>query len=103
MPARHLVLGLDGADLDLVRAFGPHRLPALFALMNRGAFAHQASVMPPATLPNWTTFLTGLDPGRHGVFDFTTRSGYDVRFTAGTVREAPTLVARLDKLGNNWW
>lgn len=99
MTARHLVIGLDGADLDVVRALGPSRLPALFALMDRGAFAHLESVQPPATLPNWTTFLTGTDPGVHGVFDFTTRHGYRVRFTGGTVRQAPTIAARLDRLG----
>jgi predicted AlkP superfamily phosphohydrolase/phosphomutase len=99
MSARHLVLGLDGADLEVVLALGRARLPSLFALMQRGLFAHQKSVEPPATLPNWTTFLTGLDPGAHGVFDFTMRRGYGVRFTAGTVREAPTWLARLDALG----
>lgn len=99
MPARHLVLGLDGADLSLVRALGAETMPALHALMERGACAHQRSVMPPATLPNWTTFLTGVDPGRHGVFDFTLREGESVRFVGGTVREAPTLFARLDALG----
>ena len=99
MTARHLVIGLDGADLDVVRALGPARLPAIFAAMERGAYAHLESVQPPATLPNWTTFLTGVDPGTHGVFDFTTRRGYRVRFTAGTVREAPTIAARLDALG----
>jgi predicted AlkP superfamily phosphohydrolase/phosphomutase len=97
--ARHLVIGLDGADLELVYALGRARLPQLFALMDRGMYAHQQSVEPPATLPNWTTFLTGLDPGGHGVFDFTTRHGYKVRFSAGTVREAPTWIARLDRAG----
>ncbi|MDB4976464.1 MAG: hypothetical protein JWN48_4805 [Myxococcaceae bacterium] len=99
MSTRSLVIGFDGADLELVFALGATRLPNLFALMERGAFAHQQSVLPPATLPNWTTFLTGVDPGQHGVFDFTTRSGYRVHFTAGTVREAPTFMARLDRLG----
>ena len=99
MSTRSLVLGFDGADLELVFALGKQRLPNLFALMERGAFAHQLSVQPPATLPNWTTFLTGVDPGTHGVFDFTTRHGYGVQFSAGTVREAPTFLARLDKLG----
>ena len=99
MSARSLILGLDGADLELVLTLGRARLPNLFALMERGTYAHQQSVQPPATLPNWTTFLTGVDPGVHGVFDFTTRHGYDVRFSAGTVREAPTIMARLDKLG----
>ncbi|MCB9599989.1 MAG: alkaline phosphatase family protein [Sandaracinus sp.] len=99
MTARALVLGLDGADPDVVLALGAARLPTLHALMAKGAWARLVSVQPPATLPNWTTFLTGVDPGRHGVFDFTTRQGYGVRFTAGTVREVPTLFARLDRLG----
>ncbi|HEX5656430.1 MAG TPA: alkaline phosphatase family protein [Polyangiales bacterium] len=99
MSTRALVLGFDGADLELIFALGARRLPNLFALMERGVFAHQESVQPPATLPNWTTFLTGVDPGAHGVFDFTTRHGYGVKFSAGTVREAPTFLARLDRLG----
>ncbi len=72
MTARRSIVGLDGADLGVVNALGAARLPALHALMRRGAFAALESVEPPATLPNWTTFLTGVDPGAHGVFDFTT-------------------------------
>jgi predicted AlkP superfamily phosphohydrolase/phosphomutase len=67
--------------------------------MERGVFAALESVWPPATLPNWTTFLTGVDPARHGVFDFTTRDGYQVRFTGGTAREVPTVFRKLDALG----
>lgn len=99
MSAKHLIVGLDGADLELVLTLGRARLPHLFGLMERGVYAHQRSVQPPATLPNWTTFLTGVGPGHHGVFDFTLRSGYRVLFSAGTVREAPTWLARLDRLG----
>ncbi len=99
MAARALVLGLDGLDLRVVKELGADRLPHLHALMQRGAYAALESVQPPATLPNWTTFLTGLDPGRHGVFDFTTRRGYQVRFAGGTAREAPTIFAQLDALG----
>ena len=99
LPAKHLILGFDGADLDVIAELGPSVLPTLHALMSEGAFARLESVLPPATLPNWTTFLTALDPGHHGVFDFTTREGYEVRFTGGTVREVPTVFARLDALG----
>ncbi len=99
MPTRHLVLGLDGADLDVVRGLGPEQLPNLHHHMSVGVHSAQQSVQPPATLPNWTTFLTGVDPAQHGVFDFTTRHGYQVRFSGGTVREAPTLFERLDAMG----
>nr|MDQ3036047.1 alkaline phosphatase family protein [Myxococcota bacterium] len=99
MTARSLVIGLDGADVDVVQSLGASRLPTLHALMARGAWARLHSVMPPATLPNWTTFLTGVDPGAHGVFDFTVRHGTHVRFAGGTVREASTIAARLDRIG----
>ena len=99
VPTRHLVLGLDGADLSVVRSLGEARLPNLHRHMSAGAYSAQQSVQPPATLPNWTTFLTGVDPAQHGVFDFTTRHGYQVRFSGGTVREAPTIFERLDSMG----
>lgn len=97
--ARHLIVGIDGADWDVIDAIGPARLPNLGALRARGAWARLTSVLPFATLPNWTTFLTGADPGAHGVFDFTEREGYRVRFTAGSARAVPTWIARLDALG----
>ena len=99
MSTRHLIVGLDGLDLQVVVDLGPEVLPTLHRLMQQGSFAASQSVCPPATLPNWATFLTGTDPGQHGVFDFTTRDGYAVKFTAGTVRQEPTLFARLDRLG----
>jgi predicted AlkP superfamily phosphohydrolase/phosphomutase len=97
--SQHLLIGLDGASLELVQRFGASALPHLHAAMARGAYAPLRSVLPPATLPNWTTLLTGYNPGRHGVFDFTTRSGYRVQFSAGSVRATPTWVAQLDRLG----
>ena len=97
--ARHLLIGLDGAGLDIVRALGPDQLPHLHACMARGAYAALRSVVPPATLPNWTTLLTGVNPGRHGVFDFTVRTGYRVQFSAGSVRALPTWISRLDAAG----
>ena len=99
MTTRHLILGFDGADLELIRELGAETLPHLHAQMRAGAFAALRSAMPPATLPNWTTFLTGGDPGQHGVFDFAERRDYGVHFVGGTRRAMPTLWSRLDRLG----
>ncbi|MCA9581116.1 MAG: alkaline phosphatase family protein [Myxococcales bacterium] len=99
MTAKHLVFGVDGADLSVVQAIGPGGMPAFHRFMNEGAFAKSRSVLPPATLPNWSSFLTGVNPGKHGVVDFTLRRGYDVSFTAGTIREVPTVATHLDRAG----
>jgi predicted AlkP superfamily phosphohydrolase/phosphomutase len=97
--AAHLLIGLDGADLSLIRGFGARHLPHLHRALERGVSAALRCVSPPATLPNWTTLLTGHNPGKHGVFDFTLRRGYRVEFRAGSVRSTPSLVGRLDRLG----
>ncbi|MEM7449169.1 MAG: alkaline phosphatase family protein [Myxococcota bacterium] len=99
MTPPHVVVGLDGADLSLIRQFGPDKLPILHNFMTQGCSSALRSVFPPATLPNWTTFLTGLDPAAHGVFDFTTRKGYRVRFEGGLGRTRPTILSRLDAVG----
>jgi len=74
VPAPLLVIGLDGASLDLVRPWADEgRLPVLAALMKRGAWGRLRSTVPPATFPAWTSLVTGVNPGRHGIFDFSAR------------------------------
>ena len=89
-----LILGLDGATLDLVEPWAADgTLPNLARLMRQGAWGSLTSTMPAATFPSWTTFMTGVNPGRHGVFDFTRREpgGYAVRFVNATFRKARTV------------
>lgn len=99
--ARFLLIGLDGAEPSLA---GPWmdagRLPHLAALRARGAFLPLASTRPPVTFPAWTTCVTGVNPGRHGVFDFTeiTDQGA-LRFVNQTHRRAPALWNILDAAG----
>jgi predicted AlkP superfamily phosphohydrolase/phosphomutase len=93
-----LIVGLDGATWDLIRPWmSAGDLPNLGDLCARGTFGALASTMPPATLPSWTTFMTGVNPGRHGIFDFTRRmpGSYEVRFVNSTYRKVPSIWASL--------
>ena len=99
MPAKHLILGFDAFDHDLVTRFGQRLLPTIHERMHAGCHAAQESVFPPATLPNWTSFLTGVNPGVHGVFDFVRKDGYDVAFNSGATRHVPLWVEDLDAQG----
>jgi predicted AlkP superfamily phosphohydrolase/phosphomutase len=47
-------------------------LPNLSGLIARGVHSHLRSTIPPLTAPAWTTMMTGTNPGRHGIYDFTT-------------------------------
>ena len=68
---RVLCLGLDGADYDLVRdLLAQGKLPTLSRLSREGAFGPLRSTVPPLTPVAWSSFLTGLNPGSHGIFGF---------------------------------
>ena len=99
---RLLVIGLDGATLDLVRPWAAAgRLPVLARLMATGAWGPLRSTLPAATFPAWTSLVTGVNPGRHGVLDFTERvpGTYRVRFVNGSYRRVPALWTRLSAAG----
>jgi predicted AlkP superfamily phosphohydrolase/phosphomutase len=77
---RVIVIGLDGATLDLVEQWAQDgTLPNLAELMATGTTARLQSVIPPITAPAWTSFMTGKNPGKHGVYDFLGRDPDDYK------------------------
>lgn len=91
MPAdkRVLILGLDGATWTILdRWIKDGTLPNLARLRERGAWGPLASTIPPLTPPAWASFLTGKNPGRHGVFHFAEVDARTSDIAAGT----PTIV-----------
>ena len=70
---RVVILGLDGLDYRLTqRLLSEGRLPHLARLRARGGFAPLASTLPPISPVAWSTFQTGVNPGKHNIFDFLT-------------------------------
>ena len=66
-----LVIGLDGATLDLLRPWiEAGELPNLQRLMQQGASGKLRSTLPPISASSWISFATGANPGKHGVVDF---------------------------------
>ena len=69
-----IVLGIDGMDHGMLEAFiAEGRLPNFARLAQEGAFSPLQTTMPPLSPVAWSTFITGMDPGGHGVFDFLLR------------------------------
>ena len=65
------VLGVDGLDPKLVQAYVERGLmPNVGRLIEQGAFKPLGTSMPPLSPVAWSTLITGMDPGGHGVFDF---------------------------------
>jgi predicted AlkP superfamily phosphohydrolase/phosphomutase len=100
--SRLLLIGLDGATWALADRFvAEGRMPVLGRLKREGAWAFLRSTNPPVTLPAWSTFLTGENPGRHGIFDFVCRhpGTYRLDFVNATWRSGPTLFRVLSDRG----
>jgi predicted AlkP superfamily phosphohydrolase/phosphomutase len=68
MAAQVVVIGLDGATFTLLQPWMEQgHLPFLKSLLEQGVSAPLLSSMPPATVPAWQCFMTGKNPGKHGV------------------------------------
>lgn len=90
-----ICIGLDGATFDLIKPFiAQGKLPTFKKLMETGAFSELRSTVPPVTASAWSSFMTGKNPGAHGLFDFMQRraNSYDL---------AP--VSALDRDGKAMW
>jgi predicted AlkP superfamily phosphohydrolase/phosphomutase len=73
-PRKLIILGFDGADAKLTqRWMDEGKLPNLARLRAQGGFSPLRPTIPSQTPVSWSTFSTGLNPGRHGVFDFLKR------------------------------
>jgi predicted AlkP superfamily phosphohydrolase/phosphomutase len=66
-----LIIGLDGATFDVLDPLMDEgRMPRLKEAVSAGAAGPLHSTIPPITPAAWTTFLTGKQPGTHGIIDF---------------------------------
>jgi predicted AlkP superfamily phosphohydrolase/phosphomutase len=66
------VIGLDGVGVPLVRDLTARGLmPNLAALAARGTIAPMRSSIPTISSVSWTGFMTGKNPGKHGIYGFT--------------------------------
>jgi len=95
-----LLVGLDGACrevLDPLLADG--RLPALASIFEDGVVAPLESQIPPWTPSAWPSMYTGVNPGKHGVFDFLTFQGYDWRVVDRSHVREHALWELLDRRG----
>jgi predicted AlkP superfamily phosphohydrolase/phosphomutase len=71
--AQVIVLGVDGLDPGFVERHWDD-LPNLAALRQRGSFQRLQTTDPPQSPVAWSSFITGLDPDQHGIFDFVQRN-----------------------------
>ena len=67
-----IVLGVDGMDPGFLERHW-NELPYVRRLRDSGGFRRLGTTTPPQSPVAWSTFITGLDPSGHGIFDFVHR------------------------------
>ena len=71
---RVFVIGFDGMDPTLSRKYMDEgKLPNLKALAEEGVFAKLGSTQPSESPTAWSSFATGVNPGKHSIYDFLIR------------------------------
>jgi predicted AlkP superfamily phosphohydrolase/phosphomutase len=72
--AKLLVLGFDGLDPKIAeKLMREGRLPNFQRLRERGSFTELETGIPPQSPVAWSNFITGMNPGGHGIYDFIAR------------------------------
>jgi hypothetical protein len=97
-----IVVGLDAATFDVIDPLvEAGDLPNLGGLLGRGARGTLRSTTHPLTPLAWTTMVTGVNAGKHGIWDFSERdgSGYGLQVVNGSHSRAPALWSRLSRAG----
>jgi len=96
---RVIILGLDGMDHGLTeKMLDAGELPHLAGLRDQGCFKPLGSTVPPISPVAWSTFQTGVNPGKHNIFDFLTPDLRTYRATLSSVEIRPP--RRTIRLGN---
>jgi hypothetical protein len=87
---KFVVLGLDGMDPVLTEKYMTEgKLPNLAKLREQGCFKPLGTTVPSMSPVAWSSFQTGVNPGKHNIFDFLTRDkrSYQPKLSSVDIRE----------------
>jgi len=72
---RVIILAIDAMDPKITeQLIQVGKLPNLSYLKTAGTYSHLKTTIPAESVVAWSSFITGLNPGSHGIFDFIMRT-----------------------------
>ncbi|RLF09931.1 MAG: hypothetical protein DRJ69_03865, partial [Thermoprotei archaeon] len=94
------MIGLDGMAWDIfARLFEHNAMPFLRNIINDTARGILYSTIPPTTAPAWTTLASGVNPGKHSIFDFLRVTRQGIRLVSSLDVKYPRIHEMLSVLG----
>jgi len=96
------VVGLDGVPFHLLTRLAENSvMPRTAAILAEGGLRQMRAALPPVSSVSWSSFMTGANPGEHGIFGFTdvAPESYQLRFPMFDALAVPTFWDRLGDAG----
>jgi predicted AlkP superfamily phosphohydrolase/phosphomutase len=100
--SRLFVVGLDGATFDIIQPLiKKGRLKNIASLMENGAWGTLHSTIPAFSPIAWTSLITGVNPGKHGITDAFIHhiDEYRISFINSTYRKYKPIWSVLNEFG----
>jgi len=97
-----VVLGPDGTPLSLIRSLiNQGELPNFARVFQEGCVRPMTSAIPAVSSVAWSSFMTGKNPGKHGIYGFLDRSpnSYDTFIPNSSTMRSETLWEILSRHG----
>ncbi|MFW5928670.1 MAG: alkaline phosphatase family protein, partial [Thermoplasmatota archaeon] len=72
MVEKTVIIGIDGVPFHLIRDLAKSGdMPNFASLIDEGYFSKMRSAIPEVSNVNWSSMVTGKNPGEHGIYGFT--------------------------------
>lgn len=100
--SKTIILGVDGAYLKLIENWVEEgKLLNFKKIMDGGIYGKLRSTIPPLTPCAWSSFMTGKNPGKHGIYDFFhLGADYTVKLNSSKNRKSPDIWDYLSENGS---
>ncbi len=98
------VVGLDGVPYTLLQSMMQQGvMPRTAAIVSQGSLRSMTVTLPEISSVSWSTFMTGKNPGEHGIFGFTDlkEGTYDLRFPSFRDIKSETIWDLVGKAGGH--
>ena len=99
---KFMILSIDGVPFDLFRRLiDQGEMPNLASLVSQTGLKKMRSVQPTVSCVAWSSYMTGVNPGKHGIYGFIDRhpGTFDLMFPNSATRTADDLWTILSREG----
>ncbi len=99
---RFMVIGIDGVPYELIRDFSEKGImPNLKKLIKKYKFIKTQVPLPEISSVSWTSFMTGMNPGEHGIYGFMeiNKKNYTYKFPSFPLLPVKTIWERIEEKG----